>query len=115
MGWCFDMSKAPRGRYVIMASGPGAKGARKVFQPDKIVLASACGVVTLSHYLPEQRRWDMFTRDHGPIAWAPYEGPKIITDDSGKLRRVANLPPHPTMAESWIDREMRRLCARMAA
>lgn len=96
MDWSFDMAKAPRGSYDVIPAGPKASGARKVFRPDTVILASACGVVTVSHYLPEERRWNMFTRDVGPIAWMPITG--MLTETvGGKPKQV--LPAHPTLAE----------------
>jgi hypothetical protein len=87
--WSSDMAKAPRGFYDVRAV-PKGKGHVKTFVPEHIVAASACGVVTVSHYLPDEKRWEMFTADHPPIAWMPWT-------------RGMKSPAHPTMATSWID------------
>lgn len=109
--WSHDMAKAPRGKYRVIPSGPTAKGARKVFERAEIIAASACGVVCLSYYIPEQRRWCMFDADHPPIAWMPYAGPETVVGDDGKARKVVRLPAHPTMAESWFKRLLRERVA----
>lgn len=104
MDWSFDMSKAPRGKYRVIPSGPNAKGARRVFERAEIIAASACGIVTVSYFIPEERRFNMFTADSGPIAWMPYDGRKM----TGK---GATPPAHPTMAESWVQRALRERVA----
>lgn len=105
MDWSTDMSKAPRGRFrvVVMANG---KGTRRVFEPAEIVVAGACGVVTVSHWLDDEKRFSMFTAERPPIAWRPYAGPRVITEN-GKTRHVVDLPAHPTMSESWFSRLLR--------
>lgn len=73
MSWNHDMSKAPRGRYVIQnrKAGKGAADVR-VFEPQPILAASKCGKVGKSWYLPDEKRWVGFTKDGGPIAWQPW-------------------------------------------
>lgn len=100
--WNHDIAKAPRGNYRLVA-GPKGKGDRKVFEPERIIVASRCGVVTVSYWLPEQKRWSMFTAEAGPIAWMQWDGPKIVIGEDGKERRVLDLPPHPTKATSWFQ------------
>jgi len=106
MAWSFDMSKAPRGRYRVLAAGRDGQGARKVFERQQIIAASSCGVVTISYWIDDQKRWSMFTRENPPIAWAPYDGPRLVVD-AGKARKVHDLPSHPTMQESWFQRHLR--------
>lgn len=53
--WSFDMTKAPRGSYDVRAAVNG-KGHVKTFQREPIIAASACGVVTLSYYVPDEKR-----------------------------------------------------------
>lgn len=79
MSWSFDMSKAPRGSYVVVNRkfGKGQADA-KVFQPDKVILASKCGKVTVSHYIPDEKRWSMFQPGETPVAWQPWpEHPSV--------------------------------------
>lgn len=87
--WCFDMSKAPRGKYVVVNRkfGKGVASAR-VFEPDKLILASKCGKVTVSRYLPDEKRWEMFAKGEQPIAWqlwpnhphSSLQPPSVATD-----------------------------------
>jgi hypothetical protein len=102
--WSFDMSRAPRGSYDVLPAGKDKRGARKQFRPDIIIVAGACGTVTLSHFIPDARRWEMFTRDVGPIAWMPYD-PKFVEVDGEQKR--APLPAHPTMKTGWFEDMMR--------
>lgn len=110
MDWSFDMTKAPRGSYDVRAATKG-KGHVKTFQRESIIAASACGVVTLSYYMPDEKRWCMFDAAHPPIAWMPYAGPETVVGDDGKARKVVRLPAHPTMAESWFKRQLRERVA----
>lgn len=100
--WSFDMAKAPRGKYRVIAAGREGLGARKVFERQQIVAASSCGVVTVSYWIDDQKRWSMFTHEHPPIAWAPYTGARLV-EEGGETRKVVDLPAHPTMAESWFQ------------
>lgn len=99
--WNFDMTKAPRGKVRLVAAGQG-KGTRKVPERVDIIAASACGVVTVTRWLDDQKRWNMFTSEVGPIAWMPYAGPRQYMDDKGRNRYTVDLPPHPSMATSWF-------------
>ena len=102
--WNFDMSKAPRGKYDIVALSNG-KGTRKVFRPVEIIVAGACGTVTVARWVDDERRFDMFTAEVPPIAWMPITGLRIELVD-GKERRI--LPKHPTMSESWFSAFLRQ-------
>ena len=71
MGWNFNMDEAPRGsfRTVTRKVGKNEITADQFF-PDQIIVADASGtVVTLSHWKPNEGRWQMFTAEHPPIAW----------------------------------------------
>lgn len=104
--WSTDMSKAPRGRYRVIASANG-KGTRRVFEPADIIVASACGVVTVARWLDDEQRWNMFTTEVPPIAWMPYAGPRQYIDDKGKTRYAIDLPKHPSVAEPWYTTFLR--------
>lgn len=99
-GWNHDMAKAPRGVLRIVPSGKSST--RKVLQPTEIIAAGPCGVVTVSYWIDAEKRWNMFTREAGPIAWQPYAGPRAYVDDKGRTRYAVELPPHPTKATSWF-------------
>lgn len=70
-GWRFDIENAPRGREVRL---PGPKGSmRSVHQSERVILASADGTtVTVSRWIPDERRWNMLGKNEQPVAWMPY-------------------------------------------
>jgi hypothetical protein len=70
MSWNFDISKAPRGSYVVVNRkfGKGQADTR-VFKPDRVILATKCGKVTISKYLPDEKRWEMLAHGEQPVAW----------------------------------------------
>jgi hypothetical protein len=72
--WNFDTRKAPRGKYVVKTVTPakGAKYDTSTFVPDKVILATKCGKVTVSHYIPGEKRWMMLGKGEEPVAWQPY-------------------------------------------
>lgn len=100
MTWNHEVTEAPRGSYRTVQSGKD--GEREVHDPVEVVVASACGVVCVSRWLPTERRWNMFTLDAPPIAWMPYAGPRAYVDAKGKTRYAVDLPAHPTKATSWF-------------
>lgn len=73
MTWNFDISQAPRGKMVETVIET-EKGTRKSirFVHDKIILATKCGKVTLSHYIPGEDRWLMLGKNEQPDAWMPW-------------------------------------------
>jgi hypothetical protein len=87
-GWNSDMSKAPRGKIRLLPVS-GGKATRKVVEPAEVVVAGACGTVTLSHWLDEERRWQMFTRGVPPIAWMPKPAPVEVPGKDGRPPRPA--------------------------
>ena len=68
--WDFDISNAPRGNKVL-AVQKRQKGDVAVmrFVPDRVILATKCGKVTLSHFIPEEDRWMMLAKGEEPVAW----------------------------------------------
>lgn len=99
--WNTEMATAPTGSYRTVASGKD--GTRQVHDGVEIIVAGRCGTVTVSRWLPEDGRWNMFTAEVPPIAWMPYVGPRAYVDAKGKTRYAIDLPPHPTMATSWFQ------------
>lgn len=71
-GWNTDISQAPRGRDVTSVVDT-PKGQRMVtrFIPSKVILATKCGKVTLSHFIPDEDggRWHMLAKGEEPVAW----------------------------------------------
>ncbi|HKY87626.1 MAG TPA: hypothetical protein VJL90_12760 [Pseudorhodoplanes sp.] len=73
MSWNFDISKAPRGKYVVQHRKFGkGEGDIRVFVPDRVILATKCGKVTLSKYIPDEKRWEMLAKGEEPVAWFPW-------------------------------------------
>lgn len=105
--WCFDISAAPRGSYDVIPAGKNGGASRKVFRPERIIAASACGAVCVSYWNDAAKRWSMFATGQSPIAWMPFAGPRQVVDAKGKTRHVIDFPPHPTMTESWFATFMR--------
>ena len=94
--WHTDMSKAPRGHYVVKSAGQGGKADRRVFEPQMIMAAGKCGVVTVSYYIPDQKRWSMFAAGEQPVAWTEYVAPTMVVDADGKPKRHFHIPAHPS-------------------
>lgn len=79
--WNYDISAAPRGYYVedkLPGRGGSVRIVRRHVAP-RVLLASTCGKVITSRWLPpderEKRpigRWEFFNADQQPLAWQPY-------------------------------------------
>lgn len=73
MAWNFDISQAPKGHWVEAdATRKGQPVKVKTYKHVRIIAAGKCGVVTLSKWLPDSSRWEMFNEDSPPIAWMPW-------------------------------------------
>jgi hypothetical protein len=72
-GWSTDIKAAPHGRYVVKQRREGVD--QRVFVPERVILTTKCGKVTLSHYLPEEKRWLMLGHGEAPVAWMPWPEP----------------------------------------
>lgn len=97
--WNTDISKAPRGKYVVVNRKFGSTPADvKVFEPDRVVLATKCAVVTLSQYLPEQKRWEFLGHGEQPVAWMHVDGlsTRFVELEDGTAREAIVLPAHPS-------------------
>ena len=71
-GWNFDMSAAPKGEHRQVPIGSKG-GTRSIHVPTRIIAAAADGkTVTISGWVDDQNRWNMFTQDAPPIAWMPW-------------------------------------------
>lgn len=80
MIWCTDISKAPRGKYVVVNRKVGKVQAdQRVFRPDRVILATKCGKVTLSKYLPDEKRWEMLAAGEQPVAWQAWPDHPRVT------------------------------------
>lgn len=73
-GWDFDISAAPKGKErIISGKVAGTREyERNIHVRERIFAAGNGGVVTVSYWVPEQGRWNMFTKAVPPMAWRPY-------------------------------------------
>ena len=69
--WRTDLENAPRGKMIEL---PGPKGSvRKVHQSEPVIVASADGkTVTVSRWIPDEKRWNMLGKKELPVAWQPF-------------------------------------------
>ena len=74
-GWNFDIDAAPKGDEKRVSGKVAGTRAyeRSVHVREKIFAAGNGGVVTVSSWIPEQGRWNMFTKAVPPMAWRPFE------------------------------------------
>ena len=71
--WNFDISQAPKGKTKkITRTLKGKEVETELHVPEKILAAGNEGVVTLSHWIEKEQRWNMFTKDVPPLAWMPW-------------------------------------------
>ena len=71
--WNFNIAEAPRGKTVTKTSTVKDKGvSREVFVPTPVILATKCGQVMASEWLPKPERWHGLATDEQPVAWWPW-------------------------------------------
>lgn len=103
MSWSFDISQAPLGRMVVHrhATKDGWTLSER-FAPDSVILATKCGKVLKSHWLPLEERWVMLAKGEEPVAWMAWpDHPQPEMDKTARLvDRFASLTtnntPHTT-------------------
>jgi len=72
-GWNFDISQAPKGHpYQIELNRSGKVVTVDSYHYERIIAAGSGGVVTLSKWLPDEGRWEMFSKEVPPLAWMPW-------------------------------------------
>lgn len=114
--WNRDISKAPRGTYEVQSRRlkNGGEAIHEVFRPQYVWLASKCGKVTLSSWLPPEvspggnpmkggRRWEFFAHGEKPVAWMPLDPADIYQDIDAKTGKPVTryrMPAHPDMMEA---------------
>jgi hypothetical protein len=70
MTWNFNISEAPRGRSVTqLRTIKGKEVSVAVFERDPVFLATKCGKVTTSYFIPKENRWCMLAAGEEPVAW----------------------------------------------
>jgi hypothetical protein len=68
--WNLAISQAPRGRNVTqIRTIKGADVEVAVFERENVILATKCGKVTTSYYIPKEDRWCMLAAGEQPVAW----------------------------------------------
>lgn len=75
MNWNFDISQAPRGKYVTQVRhGAKCDFEQEVFVHDPVILASKCEKVIKSRWLgdADHPRWEFFKAGEQPVAWQPW-------------------------------------------
>ncbi|NTF67939.1 hypothetical protein [Rhizobium rhizogenes] len=101
MSWNHDISQAPRGHMItVMRNTKTKDGIFRVpveeFEPDILWLATICGKVIRSYWVPANGRhdgyWPGFAQKDGtpPVAWQPYVIPTHPNhqSDSGALAQA---------------------------
>lgn len=104
MAWSTDIAKAPRGHYDLQ--GRKAKGGstaeHRIFHPAPVWLATRCGKVTLSRYLPEEHRWEMLAHGEQPVAWHAFDASdtyEVMYATSDKPVMRYRKPDYPVEAD----------------
>lgn len=96
-GWNTDIKAAPHGRYEIKQRREGVD--TRVFVAERVILATKCGKVTLSHYIPQEKRWLMLGKNEQPDAWMPWpEHPNSArgpSNPAGQAGETCLLPVSP--------------------
>lgn len=101
MTWNFDFTDVPLGqdvtvpRLVADKNSASGKTVRDVteFQRDDLILASKCGKVIKSYWIPAEERFAGFSKGEQPIAWCAWpEHPNHRnTDAASSSHRLAIL------------------------
>jgi hypothetical protein len=70
MVWNDDISQAPKGYYEDVVRNRGNVAIMSTRHVKELIIAAGNeGVVTLSWWMPEEKRWSMFTKDVPPNKW----------------------------------------------
>jgi hypothetical protein len=85
MPWSFDMSKAPRGHYVVKSRSNGKTSSdTRVFVPENVIIGTAQGEVLKSWYLPDEKRWCGCSLKTEVVCWMAWpEHPNAQRADKG--------------------------------
>ena len=80
--WNFDVASAPKGGTVpqtVVIKGKPVE--RQVYEAPRLIVATECGKVTTTRWLPESERWEMFSKGSQFIAWQPWpEHPSVQSE-----------------------------------
>lgn len=75
MTWNFNMDECPKSYFVEVTKTNrlGVTSTYKEVVEVPVILASAdCDTVTVSRWLPKEKRWNMFAKKQAPLAWQPF-------------------------------------------
>lgn len=75
--WNFNIDEAPKSysRDASYSNQDGKIIQREKFVPVYVWLATKCGKVTVSYWIPNEKRWNMLAQNEKPMAWQPYPIP----------------------------------------
>lgn len=76
MTWNFNMDEAPKGGWVKRDTGRKDKAGQPIvadeYETVRILAAGSNGLVTISKWLHESARWEMFSEKSPPKAWQTF-------------------------------------------
>lgn len=76
--WNFNMDEAPKGKWHDVEDNKGKT--KRVFIAVKLFAARG-GCLTYTRWIPDEERWEFFTKDHPPEAWMPWIPPLPPQED----------------------------------
>ncbi len=68
MEWNYDITQAPKG-HLESRKSPKGDGYYDEYVHDHIIIATKCGKVTRSYWVPKESRWCMMSKNEEPEAW----------------------------------------------
>lgn len=71
MNWNTEINDAPKGAETERKN-PRGEGTYTEFVPEHIIVATKCGKVTRSYWIPKEGRWCMLAKNEQPVAWMPW-------------------------------------------
>lgn len=66
--WNYDITQAPKG-HLESRKAPKGDGYYDEYVHDHIIIATKCGKVTRSYWVPKENRWCMMSKNEEPEAW----------------------------------------------
>lgn len=113
MIWNHDMSAAPKGQTVqrMVTTTQGDKS-YEAFEPDYVILASKCGKVGKSYWLPMEDRWAGFQPGEEVRAWMPW--PTHPDQESPRKAAEADSERNRARPPVWVDPDEPEAAAEVA-
>lgn len=102
MIWNRDITQAPKGQ-IVKRSVVTTKGDKSYdsFEPDYVILASKCGKVGKSYWLPMEDRWAGYQKGEEVTAWMPW--PTHPNELETATKSGADTDPGKTAAEGICE------------